>query len=42
MGLGIFLGNRLRVSLSREQLVRIIGALLVVSGVSLLFRALSG
>ena len=42
MLLGMWLGSRLRLSLSREQLVRIIGALLVVSGASLLFRAATG
>lgn len=40
MGLGLYCGNRLHLNLSREQVVRIIGALLVLSGVSLLFRAL--
>ena len=39
MMLGLWLGHRLHLNLSREQLVRILGALLVVSGGSLLFRA---
>jgi uncharacterized membrane protein YfcA len=41
MLLGVLLGNRLHVNLSREQLVRVIGVLLVASGVSLLWRAVS-
>jgi uncharacterized protein len=41
MLLGVVLGNRLHVNLSREQLVRVIGALLVASGVSLIWRAVS-
>jgi uncharacterized membrane protein YfcA len=39
MVLGMWLGNRLHLNLSREQLARIIGALLLVSGGSLLLRA---
>ena len=39
MALGMWLGNRLHLNLSREQLARIIGALLVLSGGSLLLRA---
>lgn len=39
MALGMWLGNRLRLNLSREQLVRVIGTLLLLSGASLLFRA---
>ena len=39
MMLGLWIGHRLHVNLSREQLFRIIGALLVVSGASLLVRA---
>lgn len=39
MALGMWLGNHLRLNLSREQLVRVIGTLLVLSGASLLFRA---
>jgi uncharacterized membrane protein YfcA len=40
MFLGLYIGNRLHVNLSRETMVRIIGGLLVVSGTSLVFRAL--
>jgi uncharacterized membrane protein YfcA len=42
MVLGMWLGHHLHLSLSREQLVRIIGALLVASGTSLVIRAASG
>ena len=38
--LGLYIGNRLHVNLSRETMVRIIGGLLVMSGTSLIFRAL--
>jgi uncharacterized membrane protein YfcA len=41
MVLGMWLGHHLHLSLSREQLVRIIGALLVASGTSLVIRAAS-
>ena len=41
MALGMWLGNRLHLNLSRQQLARIIGALLVLSGGSLLLRAAS-
>jgi uncharacterized membrane protein YfcA len=41
MLLGIVLGHRLHLNLSREQIVRVIGVLLVASGVSLIWRALS-
>jgi uncharacterized membrane protein YfcA len=40
MLLGLYLGNRLHVNLSRETMVRIIGGLLVASGASLVLRAL--
>jgi uncharacterized protein len=42
MVFGMWLGHHLHIALAREHLVRIVGVLLVVSGVSLLFRALSG
>jgi uncharacterized membrane protein YfcA len=41
LALGLYLGNRLHVNLEREQVIRLIGALLTVSGVSLLVRALA-
>jgi uncharacterized membrane protein YfcA len=41
MVLGMWIGNRLHLNLTREQLVRVIGILLVASGGSLLARALS-
>lgn len=41
MGLGLWIGNRLHGRLSREQAIRIVGALLIVSGASLLARAAS-
>ena len=41
MVLGMWLGNRLHLNLSREQIVRIIGILLLLSGGSLLLRALT-
>ena len=40
MLLGLYLGNRLHLNLSRNHVVRIIGALLVLSGFSLVLRAL--
>ncbi len=40
MILGMWIGHHLHLNMSREQLVRIMGALLVLSGVSLLVRAL--
>jgi uncharacterized membrane protein YfcA len=40
MLLGLYGGSRLRVNLSRDHVVRIIGGLLVLSGISLLLRAL--
>ncbi|MBI4205597.1 MAG: sulfite exporter TauE/SafE family protein [Betaproteobacteria bacterium] len=40
MVVGLYCGNRLHLNLSRENAVRIIGGLLVVSGISLVFRAL--
>ena len=39
MVFGMWLGHRLHVNMSREQLVRIIGAVLMASGASLLIRA---
>jgi uncharacterized protein len=40
MLLGLYVGNRLHVNLSRETMVRMIGGLLVLSGASLVIRAL--
>ncbi|OGA37854.1 MAG: hypothetical protein A3G24_08545 [Betaproteobacteria bacterium RIFCSPLOWO2_12_FULL_62_13] len=40
MVLGLYCGNRLHLNLAREIVVRVIGGLLVVSGVSLVFRAI--
>jgi len=40
MMLGVHCGNRLHLNLSREIMVRVIGGLLVVSGISLVIRAL--
>lgn len=40
MVIGLYAGNRLHLNLSRDNAVRIIGGLLVVSGASLVFRAL--
>ena len=40
MLLGLYVGNRLHVNLSRETMVRMIGGLLVLSGASLIIRAL--
>jgi hypothetical protein len=42
MLLGMWLGNRLRLNLSREQIARVVGMLLLASGASLLFRAATG
>ena len=39
--LGLFLGNRVHIGLSAAQMQRIIGAILLVSGTSLLWRAWS-
>jgi uncharacterized membrane protein YfcA len=41
MALGLWCGHRLHGRLSRDQAIRIIGGLLVLSGISLLIRALS-
>ncbi len=41
MGLGLWCGHRLHGSLTRDQAIQIIGALLLLSGVSLLVRALA-
>jgi len=41
MVLGMWIGHHLHLNMSREQLVRIIGALLVLSGGSLIVRALA-
>lgn len=40
MILGVYLGNRLHLKLSRENVVRVIGGLLTLSGASLVLRAL--
>lgn len=40
LALGLWLGNRLHGKLPRDQAARVVGGLLVVSGVSLLLRAL--
>ncbi|MBI4194644.1 MAG: sulfite exporter TauE/SafE family protein [Betaproteobacteria bacterium] len=40
MLLGLHCGNRLHLNLSRDHLVRIIGGLLILSGISLLLRAM--
>jgi uncharacterized membrane protein YfcA len=40
MMFGIYLGNRLHLNLPREQIIRVIGVLLVMSGFSLIVRAL--
>lgn len=39
MALGVWTGHRLHLNLSRDTVIRVIGALLVVSGISLLLRA---
>jgi uncharacterized membrane protein YfcA len=39
MVLGMWIGHHMHLNMSREQLIRIIGALLVASGISLLVRA---
>jgi uncharacterized membrane protein YfcA len=41
MVLGMWIGHHLHLNMSREQLVRIIGGLLVLSGGSLIVRALA-
>ena len=41
MAMGLWCGQRLHGRLTRDQAVRIIGALLLLSGVSLLVRAMS-
>jgi uncharacterized membrane protein YfcA len=40
MALGIWAGHHLHLSLSREAVIRVMGGLLVISGVSLIIRAL--
>ena len=40
MMLGLYLGNRLHLNLPREQIIRVLGVLLVMSGLSLVLRAL--
>ncbi|NOT16449.1 MAG: sulfite exporter TauE/SafE family protein [Sulfuriferula sp.] len=40
VALGLTIGNRLHIGLTREQMMRIIGVLLLVSSASLLFKAL--
>jgi len=42
MVFGLWCGHRLHLNLSREQVIRVIGVLLTISGVSLLLRAASG
>lgn len=42
MGLGLWCGHRLHGGLAREQMIRIIGGLLLLSGVTLLLRAYTG
>jgi uncharacterized membrane protein YfcA len=41
MALGIWAGHHLHLNLSRETVIRVIGALLVLSGISLIVRSLS-
>lgn len=41
MALGIWTGHHLHLNLSRETVIRVMGALLVASGISLIVRALS-
>lgn len=41
MGLGMWCGHRLHGKLTRDQVIRIVGALLLLSGVSLIVRALA-
>ena len=40
MMLGLYLGNRLQLNLPHEQIIRVLGVLLVMSGLSLVLRAL--
>ena len=40
MMLGLYLGNRLHLNLPHEQIIRVLGVLLVMSGLSLVLRAL--
>lgn len=42
MFLGLYVGNRMHLNLNRDTLIRIVGALLILSGASLIVRALSG
>jgi hypothetical protein len=39
MGLGLWLGGRVHVGISNDQMTRIIGALLLLSGSGLLWKA---
>jgi len=41
MALGLYAGNRLHLNLAREHVIRLIGALLTVSGFSLILRAVA-
>jgi uncharacterized membrane protein YfcA len=40
MALGVWTGHHLHLNLSRETVIRVMGGLLVISGVSLIVRAL--
>jgi uncharacterized membrane protein YfcA len=41
MALGLWIGHHLHLNMTRDQLVRVIGALLVASGISLVIKALA-
>ena len=41
MALGIWTGHHLHLNLSRDTVIRVMGGLLMLSGISLLFRAMS-
>jgi len=41
MALGLYVGNRLHGRISSERALKVIGALLVVSGLALLWKALA-
>jgi uncharacterized membrane protein YfcA len=41
MALGVWTGHHLHLNLSRDAVIRVMGGMLVLSGISLLFRALS-
>ena len=40
MALGIWTGHHLHLNLSRETVIRVMGGLLVISGISLIVRAI--